>query len=257
MVRQDHVRGLALFDERADGAVDGMKLGFRKVDALPGRRAELLVKALCDLGVVVILGLYGAEVPGPVAAVADVGCAVDPVAAFPFKAFADGIALMAGTARGIADDDLVAGIHLFTTKAVDAEVIRVVEASPVPDVDTPVKADLFGDRGRILAEEAGNIPEGQAGIEAVLDVEPVMDSKVFVVSRDRSRHKTPPFSRRRETRKKIQEKRPQCKRRSRALPGPVPRREGRERDGVPFPDKRVIRGHSVKGCPACGQRTVP
>ena len=86
MVRQDHVRGLALFDERADGAVDGMKLGFRKVDALPGRRAEFLVKALRDLGVVVILGLYGAEVPGPVAAVADVGCAVDPVAAFPFKA---------------------------------------------------------------------------------------------------------------------------------------------------------------------------
>lgn len=64
--------------------------------------------------------------------VAHIGSRLDFSALFPLKTGADAVAFMAGAALDIADDELVTGIGLFAMEAVDTEVIRVIETSPVP-----------------------------------------------------------------------------------------------------------------------------
>lgn len=44
------------------------------------------------------------------------------------------ITLVAGTVQGITEDDLVTGISFLTVEPVDAEVIGIVEAAPVPSI---------------------------------------------------------------------------------------------------------------------------
>ena len=56
---------------------------------------------------------------------------------------------------------------------VNAEVVGVIETSPVPGVYNPVAPDLFGDGGRILAKVLCYFAEGLSLIEASLDVDSV------------------------------------------------------------------------------------
>ena len=50
---------------------------------------------------------------------------------------------MAGTAEGIADDQLATCVCFFTVIPVDAEVVRIVETSSVPRVYNPAFPDFF------------------------------------------------------------------------------------------------------------------
>ena len=52
--------------------------------------------------------------------IADIWCFLDLPAGFPFKAGADTVAFMAGTAEGIADDQLATCVCFFTVIPVDA-----------------------------------------------------------------------------------------------------------------------------------------
>lgn len=64
---------------------------------------------------------------------------------------------MAGAALRIADNQLAAGVFLFTMIAMDAEVIRVVKAASVPGIDLSVPKDFLGNGSRILTEITGNM----------------------------------------------------------------------------------------------------
>lgn len=75
--------------------------------------------------------------------IADIWCFLDLPAGFPFKVGADTVAFMAGTAEGIADDQLATCICFFTVIPVDAEVVRIVETSSVPRVYNPAFPDFF------------------------------------------------------------------------------------------------------------------
>ena len=65
------------------------------------------------------------------------------LAGFLFKAGTYRVAFETGTAIGITDDYLIAGIHLFTVKTVYAEVVRVIEAAFVVCIRDTVVGDFF------------------------------------------------------------------------------------------------------------------
>ena len=90
-------------------------------------------------------------------AVADIWSMLYLVAAFAFKTGTYAVAFVAGAAFRIADNQLAAGVFLFTMIAMDAEVIRVVKAAYVPGIDLSVPKDLLGNGGRILTEITGNM----------------------------------------------------------------------------------------------------
>ncbi len=92
-----------------------------------------------------------------IASVADIGSPIQTITAFRLKARTDLVALVAGTAGRITDDQLVAGVFLLAPETMDAEVVRVVKTAPIPGVDLSVATDLLRDRGRILAEITCNI----------------------------------------------------------------------------------------------------
>ena len=52
--------------------------------------------------------------------------------------------------------------------------------------------DFFGDCGRILAQEPGNILKGSALIQFVFDIDTVFKGKVFLVTRNIFTHDEPP-----------------------------------------------------------------
>ena len=93
---------------------------------------------------------------------------------------------MAGPAPGIADNELVTGVGLFTVDAMDTEVIRVVEASPVPGIDPPVPKDLFRDSSGIFAKKAGNVRDRHTIVQGLLDIQPVINGQMLMVSRYQS-----------------------------------------------------------------------
>ena len=116
-------------------------------------------------------------------AIADVGSLVEPVALLLFKAFADLIALVTGRTLLIADEKLFADVGSFAPKAMNAEVVGVGKTALIPGIGAAVKAHLFGDGGRIFAKELGDVLERETLVKGFLDVYPVIQSKVFLVSR--------------------------------------------------------------------------
>lgn len=133
-------------------------------------------------GIVVILGMDGASVPGLVAAVAHERGLFHAWAAFPFETRADAVALMTGAAQGIADDELAAGVGFLTAVTVNAEVIGIVKAAAVPGVNRSVFPDLPGDGGGVLTEVPGDFTERPAFVEGLFDELAVIQGKVFVVA---------------------------------------------------------------------------
>ena len=145
MVRDDHVRGLSLRYERGNGFIELFKLFSGKIHPFSGRYKKLSVMALGCFGIVIIFGLYGAHMPGSTAAIADVRSLFYLPAVFAFKTAADVVAAVAGTAEGIADDQLVTGIRFPAFVSVDTEVVGIIKASVVPRVNNAVIPDLFRD----------------------------------------------------------------------------------------------------------------
>lgn len=92
--------------------------------------------------------------------VADIGGPVDSVAAFFFKILA---VVVAGRTRGTLDaakNDLFTNVGLSAAEAFFAEVLRVEEEAFAGVIlRQPVFTDFLRDRGRILAQIAGNIFE--------------------------------------------------------------------------------------------------
>lgn len=184
MIGKDHVGGLSLLDQRTDDPVNGMQLLFCKIQSFPGGCPQFFIQTLCDLGVVIILGTDPAKMPGLITAITDIRSLFNTFTQFRLKARAYLVALMAGTAKGITQDEFVTGIRLFTMKAVNTKVVRIVEGASVPGVDLPVKPYLFRDSGGIFAEVTGDISERYTGIQCVFDIQTVINGQVQVVSRD-------------------------------------------------------------------------
>ena len=64
---------------------------------------------------------------------------------FAFKTAADVVAAVAGTAEGIADDQLVTGIRFPAFVSVDTEVVGIIKTPAVEGVNNTVFPNLFGD----------------------------------------------------------------------------------------------------------------
>ncbi|MEY8332492.1 hypothetical protein AALB53_05185 [Lachnospiraceae bacterium 47-T17] len=127
-----------------------------QVNAFPGRSKKFLVGSLCNSGIVVVLGLQGAFVSGFWAAVTHERSFFYVKAMFTFKTAAYIIALVAGSAHGITDEDFIACIGLFTMESMNAEIMWVIKAATVPCVDRSMAENFLGNGGRILAQEFGD-----------------------------------------------------------------------------------------------------
>lgn len=198
MISQDHIRRLSLFDQRTDNAIQFPEFFFSQVNTGTGIREKFLIHSVCGVSIIIILCLDGALVPGLITAIADIRSLLYLPAGFPFKPRADIVAPMAGTAKSIADNKLVAGVGLFTMVAMDTEVVGIVKTAPVPCVYNTMFPNLFGDGGGIFAEIFGNFSEGFPFIKRFFNVLAVSQRKMFVVTRDQVRHKVPPYCRRTE-----------------------------------------------------------
>ena len=121
--------------------------------------------------------------PGLFAAIADIRRMLYLIAAFTFKAGAYAVAFVAGAAFRIADNQLVTGVCLFAAIPMDTEVIGVVEASSVPGIDPSVTKDFLRYGCRVLTEITGYIREWYIGIQRILNIYPVIDGQMFMISR--------------------------------------------------------------------------
>ena len=102
----------------------------------------------------------GAVVDRPGTAVADIRSLIKPVAAFPAEVRAGLVAGRTGGTFDVTQNDLAAYIGLSAVIAVYAEVVGIVKSAFVVPVAETVVSDLFGDGGRVLAEESGDILKG-------------------------------------------------------------------------------------------------
>lgn len=134
-------------------------------------------------GIVIILCLDCALVPGFIAAIADIRSFLYLFAGFPFKTRTDIVTSMAGAADGITEDELAAGIGLPAVVAMDAEVVGIVKTAPVPCIYNAVLRNLLGDGGRVFAEIFGDFPKGFPFVKRLLNVLAVSQRKVFVIAR--------------------------------------------------------------------------
>ena len=110
------------------------------------------------------------------ASIAHKGGFVQPVAVLLLEVLAMGIAVRTRSALYTAEDNLLAGIGLFAAKAFHAEVFGIVEqrASLVLPCSIAVFFYLPGNSRRILAEEPGDVLEGSATIQLLLNVNTVV-----------------------------------------------------------------------------------
>ena len=136
----------------------------------------------CD-GIVVVLGLDRASVPGSFAAIADKGSLCDAYAILFLKARTHTVTSQAGLTVDVAYLDLPAGVHLLAMEAVNTEVVRIDVAAFVIGINATIEHNLFGDRRRILAEILGYLPKRLVLVQRLLDVLAIFQGKVFVVSR--------------------------------------------------------------------------
>lgn len=154
-----------------------------QIDTGAGIGEKFLIHSVSSPGIVIILCLDRALVPGFIAAVADIGSLLYLFAGFPFKTRTDIVASMAGTAEGITEDELAAGIGLPAVVAMDAEVVGIVKTAPVPCIYNAMLPNLLGDGGRIFAEIFGNFPKGFPFVKRLLNVLAVSQRKMFVIAR--------------------------------------------------------------------------
>ena len=101
------------------------------------------------------------------AAIADIGCFVQPVAAFHLIILTGLVACGTGSTFDAADNDFAAYIGFTAVVTMDAEVFCIIKGTLVVPVRNPVRSDLFGNRSRILAKILCNVFEGDSPSTAV------------------------------------------------------------------------------------------
>lgn len=117
------------------------------------------------MGIIIVLRGYRAPVAGFLTAVADKRRSLKPVAGLAFKTLAGLIALRAGAAEPVAEEELLTYVLFPAAEAVDAEVTRIIETAVIPCIHVSMKPDLFGDGSRILAKKFRYLFERQAIIQ--------------------------------------------------------------------------------------------
>ena len=136
---------MSLHDQRLDDVVHLANLRSGLVDSFSGRSPEFLIFTLGEMGIIIVFMRNGTAVFLFCTAIADVGS--------------------------------------FAPKAMNAEVVGVGKTALIPGIGAAVKAHLFGDGGRIFAKELGDVLERETLVKGFLDVYPVIQRKVFLVTR--------------------------------------------------------------------------
>ena len=134
----------------------------------------------------------GTVIDGFGATVADIGCLIEAVTAFPYKVRAGLVTGGAGSASHIAEDDLTAYIGLTAVIAVYAEVVRVIEGAFMIPVTEPVRSDLLGDGGRVFTEIFSDLFKGEGLIQRPFNISAVIEGKMFLVTGYVFTHGVPP-----------------------------------------------------------------
>ena len=186
------IRRLSLFDQWRNDLILFVKFPLGHVDpgsGIPELFPVFPVSKPCVIRVFVgdgaVADLFGA-------AVADIRSPVKSYTALFFEVPAGLITGRAGSAFDPAQDNLSAGVGLLTVIAVDTEVFGIIEGAFVIPVRKAVGPDFFRDRGRILAQEPGNIFKRCAFVQFIFDIDTVFKGKVFLVARNIFTHHMPP-----------------------------------------------------------------
>lgn len=151
MIGQDMIGGLPLLNERGDPPIFLMELLSGKVDASSGITKFFPVLSVRKPGIVRVFVGNGAEVNFFVTAIADKRSPFQPFTEFFLKCLTGLVTGGAGGTFHTAEDDLAAGIGLFTMIAVDAEILSIIKGAFMIPVREAVSLNLFGDGGRVLA----------------------------------------------------------------------------------------------------------
>ena len=152
---------------------------FGKIQTFPGGDKKFLILPLGEFRVVIILvrdGAFGDYFGAPVT---DVGSLVEAGALFLYEMSAYLVALMAGGAFLVTDEQFVTDIDSLAGEAVNTEVVGIVER---PGIHGAVETDLFGDSRRILADIFGDVFKRASVTESLFDVFPILQCQVFLVS---------------------------------------------------------------------------
>ena len=192
VVRQDMIRGLPLFNQRRNDLILFAKLLFRQVDPDPGIPEFFAVFPVSKSGVIRVFVGDGAVADLFGTAVADIRSPVKSWAAFFFEVLAGLVTGRTGSTFDPAQDNLSAGVGLLAVIAVDTEVFGIIEGPFVIPVRKAVSPDFFRDRGRILAQEPGNILKRCAFVQFIFNIDTVFKGKVFLVTRNIFTHYMPP-----------------------------------------------------------------
>ena len=160
VVGQDLIRGLPLCDQRGDDHILLPEFMLGQGDAGTGLLQTFPILSVSELSVIAVLMGDGAVAGRLGAAVADIRGLIKPVAAFPAEVRAGLVTGRAGGTFDVTQNDLAAYIGLSAVIAVYAEVVGIVKSAFVVPVAEAVVSDLFGDGGRILAEESGDVLKG-------------------------------------------------------------------------------------------------
>ena len=192
VVCQDMIRRLSLFDQWKNDLILFAKFPLGHVDpgsGIPEFFTIFPVSKPCVIRVFVgdgaVADLFGA-------AVADIRSPVKSYAVLFFEVPAGLITGRAGSAFDPAQDNLSASVGLPTVIAVGTEVFGIIEGPFVIPVRKAVGPDFFRDRGRILAQEPGDIFKRCAFVQFVFDIDTVFKGKVFLVARNIFTHHMPP-----------------------------------------------------------------
>lgn len=132
MVGNDHVWGLSLQDQRLNHSVNRMQFLLRQVNACSGRYKPLRVHAVGGNGIVVVFEGNGAFISWFITAITNKRGFADPPALFQLKAVTDFITDMAGPTVGITKKKLLTSVGPAASEPVDAKVVGIVEAPPIP-----------------------------------------------------------------------------------------------------------------------------
>ena len=104
-------------------------------------------------------------------------------AVFPLEIRTSLVTGRTGSAFHPAQFNLVAGVRFFTMKPMNTEVFCIVKKAIMEMwIMNPVCFNFFRDCRRILAQEPGNLLKGTLLIERRFDIEPVIESQMFLVS---------------------------------------------------------------------------
>lgn len=188
MVCDNLIRRLSLVYQMGNEPVFVQKFLSGHVDSVSAAGKKFTVFPVSKTGIIDILMCDGAFVECLVAAVTDIWGFIQAYAPFPDKIPAGLVASRAGSTFDAAEDDLAAGIGFVAVVSMDTEVFGIIKSAFVVPVAEAVFFYLFRDGGRILAQEAADVLERHPLRKCFLNVKPVFEGEVFLVSRYKITH---------------------------------------------------------------------